>query len=282
MAIYQDTFTLSNGVSIPKIGFGTSPLKGDEAYNAVKDALKAGYRHIDTAQIYQNETEVGKAIHDSGIPRNEIFITTKLDASVKNEAGALKAFEGSLKRLKVDYVDLYLIHAPWPWEEKYANYDKGNVLAFNALIQLEKSGKARAVGVSNFSVNDLENIKKHCEFMPRVNQIKLHIGHPQTDIVNYCKAHDILVEAYSPLGRAKVLNHETITQAAEQLGVSNAQLCVRYPLEKGILPLPRSSKPKHIIANRSVDFTIDKKIIDMLDALSIDSIEFGTPIKTQK
>lgn len=279
MAIYQDSFTLSNGISIPKIGFGTAPLKGSDAYQATEAALKAGYRHIDTAQIYQNESEVGQAIHDSGIPRHELFITTKLDASVKTTKGAFEAFEGSLKRLQIDYVDLYLIHAPWPWEEKFANYDEGNILAFNALIELEKAGKIRAAGVSNFSVDDLENLRKHCKMMPRVNQIKLHIGHPQKAVVDYCNKHSILVEAYSPLGRAKVLNHETIVEQAKKLGVSPAQLCVRYPLEKGILPLPRSGKTEHIIANRSVDFTIDQKTLDILDNLSIESIEFGTPIK---
>ena len=275
----KEVYTLRNGVSIPKIGFGTAPLKGDEAYQAVKDALSAGYIHIDTAQIYQNEEEVGKALKDALVNREDVFITSKLDASVKEYDNAIQAFNGTLERLQIDYLDLYLIHAPWPWDEKYSNYDEGNVLAYKALETLYKAGKIKAIGVSNFSVADLENIRKNCEILPMVNQIKLHIGHPQNEIVEYCKKHNILVEAYSPLGRSKVLNHETIVNMANDYNVTSAQLCVRYVLEKEILPLPRSSNKEHIINNAAVDFSISREDLKMLDTLNIDSVEFGTPRK---
>ena len=275
----EEFFVLRNNVKIPKIGFGTAPLKGDEAYQAVKTAIEVGYRHIDTAQIYMNEEDVGRAIKDSKLSRKELFITSKLDASVKDYDGALKAFEGTLERLGLDYLDLYLIHAPWPWDEKFSNYDEGNVAAYKALETLYRQGKVRAIGVSNFSVNDLKNIQKHCDITPYVNQIKYHIGHPQRDIVEHCKEHQILVEAYSPLGRAKVLNHPEIVKMAEKYHVSSAQLCVRYPLENDILPLPRSSKKPHIIANKEVGFKLSKEDLQILDRLSIESIEFGTPAK---
>ncbi len=271
-------FVLSNDVLIPKIGFGTAPLKGDEAYQAVKTALKEGYRHIDTAQIYGNETEVGKAIHDSAVPRKDIFITSKLDASIKNYDEALTAFEGTLKRLNTDYLDLYLIHAPWPWDEKYENYDQGNIEAYKALLRLYEQKKVKAIGVSNFDVRDLENLKTQ-NMVPMVNQIKYHIGHPQKAVVKYCQENNILIEAYSPLGRAKVLKHPQLVQLASQNRVSVAQLCIRYILEKAILPIPRSSTPKHIANNKSIDFALSKETIETLDQLSIESIEFGTPIK---
>ncbi len=275
----QGYFVLRNHVKIPKIGFGTAPLKGEEAYQAVKTALDVGYRHIDTAQIYLNEEDVGRAIQDANLPRETLFITSKLDASIKSYDSALEAFEETLKRLGLDYLDLYLIHAPWPWDDKYGNYDQGNVQAYKALEKLYNEGKVRAIGVSNFSVHDLENIKKNCEILPHVNQIKYHIGHPQEETVNYCKNHDILVEAYSPLGRAKVLNHPKLLEIAAKYAVSTAQLCVRYPLENGVLPLPRSSKRDHIINNKEVNFTLSSEDRSILDNLRIESIEFGTPRK---
>lgn len=277
----MSTFTLSNGIFIPAVGFGTAPLKGQEAYEAVKHALLTGYRHIDTAAIYMNEVDVGKAIKDSQIPRESLFITSKLDASIKTYAGAMKAYEASLKALDLTYLDLYLIHAPWPWEAKYSEHHAGNVAAFNALIDLYKAGKVKAIGVSNFEINDLKNLQQHCEMLPHVNQIKCHVGHFSQALIQFCQAHGILVEAYSPLGRAKILAHHTLKEIADKHEVSPAQVCIRYPLEKGVLPLPRSSNPRNIEMNYALDFSLDQDDLKRLDALTLESVEFGTPIKAR-
>lgn len=278
----MSTFTLSNGISIPTVGFGTAPLKGQEAYEAVKHALFTGYRHIDTAAIYLNEVDVGKAIKDSQIPRESLFITSKLDASIKSYAGAIEAYEASLKALDLTYLDLYLIHAPWPWDAKYSEHHAGNVAAFNALIDLYKAGKVRSIGVSNFDIVDLQNLQKHCEMLPHVNQIKCHVGHFSHELIQYCQAHGMLVEAYSPLGRAKILAHESLRKIADKHGVSPALVCIRYPLEKGVLPLPRSSNPRNIEMNLTLEFSLDSEDLKILDALTLESVEFGTPVQSNR
>ena len=279
MDILKDHFTLSNGLKIPKIGFGTAPLKGEEAYQAVIDALNFGYLHIDTAQNYQNEDMVGKAIHDLKIDRKKIFVTSKLDASIKNYDEALKAFEGTMNRLNLKTLDLYLIHAPWPWDQKFSDHKQGNIEAYKALEKLYKDGKVKSIGVSNFSKEDLENIIKHCDITPHVNQIKYHIGYNQDETIQYCQEHNILVEAYSPLGRGGVLKHKDVLSIANKHNVSTAQVCIQYILQKNILPLPRSSKYDHIKSNATLDFTINEIDMKALDALDIETIEFGTPVK---
>ncbi len=279
MRLLQEYYTLSNGRNIPKIGFGTAPLKGEEAYQAVRDALDAGYRHIDTAAIYGNEEEVGRAVRDSKIPREKLYITSKLDASIKSYEHAIAAFHESLKRLGMDYLDLYLIHAPWPWNEKFSDHKEGNVAAWRALEKIYEEGLANAIGISNFDPDDIQNILDNGTVVPHVNQIKYHIGHPQKATRELCNRHNILVEAYSPLGRGGVLTDERVVAMAKKHDVTPARLCVRYVLEKGALPLPRSSNPTHIKANADVDFTLSDKDIKTLDSLVIDTIEFGTPKK---
>jgi len=282
MATLSVRFTLRNGVKIPKIGFGTAPLKKEAAYQAVKYAIETGYRHIDTAQNYGNEEDVGKAIKDARVPRSKLFITTKLDSNIKTYQGAIEALNGSLTRLMTDYIDLYLIHAPWPWSEKFSDHSKGNVQAFKAMETLLSKGKVRAIGVSNFSPEDLENLRQNCDSLPMVNQIKYHIGHTQKATIDYCKEHDILVEAYSPLARGKVFEVDTLQTMARKYHVDTSRLSIRYILQKGIVPLPRSSKRTHIESNKEVDFTITEDDIKILDEMTIDSIEFGTPIKHKR
>jgi diketogulonate reductase-like aldo/keto reductase len=270
MKTLQNTMTLNNSIKIPKIGFGTSPLKGDEAYQAVLSALKLGYRHIDTAAIYLNEKEVGQAIKDSNISRNELFITSKLPANIKTYEGALEAFKKTMEALNLDYLDLYLIHAPWPWEEKGSNHDQGNISAYQALEKLYKEKKIKSIGVSNFEPNHLENIITHCEIVPQVNQIKYHIGKTQKETVQYCQKHNILVEAYSPLGRGEVLNHPVIKDVASTYEVTPAQLCINYILENGILPLPRSKNATRMLENAEVDFKIKKDDMEILNQIIIE------------
>lgn len=255
--------TLRNGVKIPKIGFGTWQIKnGEEAYNSVKMALNNGYIHIDSANGYGNEESVGKAIRDSNVNREEIFVTSKLPSHIKTYDGARESFLETLENFQMDYIDLYLIHAPWPWDAIGSKHDEGNVAAWKAMEEFYKAGKIKAIGVSNFSPHDIQNIIDHCEITPFVNQIGFHIGRDQSETLDYCRERDILVEAYSPLGTGRILNNETIHSVAEKYNVSPAQLSIRYCIEKGTVPLPKSTHENRIIENSQVEFSITKE--DML------------------
>ncbi len=265
------TYTLSNGVKIPKIGFGTWQVPdGDVAYQSVLLALKNGYRHIDTAAAYRNEESVGKAIKDSGVPREEIFITTKLESHIKTYEGALEGFEKSMKTLGLEYIDLYIIHAPWPWNEIGKDYSEGNVLAYKALEKVYKEGRARAIGVSNFSTKDIDNILKHCEVVPSVNQIGYFIGHNEQETDEYCKAKNILIEAYSPLAIGHLLKNNDVIEMAKKYKVTPAQISIRYCIEKGTVPLPKSTHESRIIENSNVDFEINQEDMAFLDKINDD------------
>ena len=251
-----DFFELENGVKIPCIGFGTWQAEdGDVAYNAVMSALKAGYRHIDTAAIYRNEESVGRAIADSGIPREEIFVTTKLWNKCRSYDLVYSAFERSIGKLGLDYVDLYLIH--WPASpSEYENFNEINLDAWKAICELYKAGKIKAIGVSNFLPHHLEALMK-TEVKPMVNQIEFHPGYTQPEAVEYCKKNGIVVEGWSPLGSGRVLSDERLKKIAEKYGKSVAQICVRWCLENGVLPLPKSVNEARIIENASVfDFEL--------------------------
>jgi diketogulonate reductase-like aldo/keto reductase len=264
----NDFFTLANGVSIPAIGFGTWQIpSGDIAYNSVKEALKAGYRHIDTAQAYGNEASVGQAIVDSGIDRSEIFVTSKLPAEIKSYRTAQIASAMTMKKIGLDYIDLYLIHAPWPWDKIGADYTKENIEVWRAMEEFYESGKTRSIGISNFSVKDIDAILENSRIRPMVNQIKLHIGHPQEEIRDHCRRNGILVEGYSPLATGRLLNSKELASMADRYGKSVAQLSIRYVLEKGALPLPKSTHPEYIRQNIDVDFKITADDISSLDTL---------------
>ena len=263
-----DFFTLANGVAIPAIGFGTWQIpSGDIAYNSVREALKIGYRHVDTAQAYGNEASVGKAIIDSGIPRSEIFVTSKLPAEIKSYEKAVVHAKMTMENIGLDYIDLYLIHAPWPWREKGADYTKENIEVWKAMEEFYESGKTRAIGISNFSVKDTEAILENCRIRPAVNQIKLHAGHPQKETTEFCGKNGILVEGYSPLATGRLLKKETLAEMAEKYGKSMAQISVRYVLQKGALPLPKSVHPEYIRQNFDINFEISEDAIRRLDRL---------------
>ena len=271
MSILKQTRTLSNGVKIPIIGLGTWQVdNGDAAYNAVKIALKNGYRHIDTAQGYGNEKSVGQAIKDSNIPREEIFVTSKLESHIKTYDETLKAFEQTMNNLDMDVLDLFLIHAPWPWSEMGKNCDEGNVEAFKAMEKLYNEGRIRAIGVSNFSPSDIDNIIEHCSTVPHVNQIGYFIGLDQDEIDAYCKEKNILIEAYSPLAIGFALSNETIINVAKKYDVSAAQICIRYCIQKNTVPLPKSTHESRIIENANVDFTISEEDMKILNAVKGD------------
>jgi diketogulonate reductase-like aldo/keto reductase len=270
MSLLNETYTLYNGVKIPKIGFGTWQISNTEVYDAVASALKAGYRHIDTARAYGNEENLGKAIRDSKLKREEIFITTKLPAEIKGFEEAHDSFDKSIRRLGITYLDLFLIHAPWPWNDKGRDCTEGNIASWKGMEKLYKEGKIRAIGISNFSTTDIDAILNNCDIVPMVNQIAIFIGHTQDALTEYCRQHNILVEAYSPLATGSALKSEEIRKMAQKYGVSPAQICIRYLLQKDLLPLPKSTHQKRITENAEVGFTIRDDDMKTLNAITRD------------
>ena len=264
-----DTFTLSNGVTIPKLGLGTWLIEDEKVGAAVTEALAVGYRHIDSAQGYRNEGGVGTAIRNSGIPREEIFVTTKLKAEIKNYEEAVAAIEGSLEKLDLGYIDLLLIHAPKPWDKmgEEDRYLEGNVAAWRAIEEAYKAKKIRAIGVSNFDKTDIENIINNCEIKPHVNQILMYVGKTPWETLEYCNSQDILVEAYSPIAHGKLLEDPELIAIADSYNVSVAQLCLAYCLQLDTLPLPKSVTPAYIKANAQLDFTISEAHMEQLKGI---------------
>jgi diketogulonate reductase-like aldo/keto reductase len=256
--ILEESFTLSNGVQIPKLGLGTWMIPDDTVAQIVRDAMEAGYRHIDTAQAYANERGVGEGLRASGAARDEFFVTTKLAAECKSYADAKNRIDASLQTLGLDQVDLMLIHSPQPWAEfrQGEHFFEGNLEAWRALEEAYHAGKLRAIGVSNFEKVDLDNILDHAVIAPMVNQILAHVGNTPFDLIEYCRAKRIAVEAYSPVAHGAVLNNATLGAMADKYGVSVAQLCIRYCLQLGLLPLPKTTNPAHMRDNASVDFEI--------------------------
>ena len=264
-------YVLSNGVSIPVVGFGTWQIpNGDLAYNAVLTSLQAGYRHLDTAMAYQNEESVGQAIRDSNLNRADLFITTKLPAETKGYLETIEAFNESLRKLDLDYIDLYLIHAPKPWgvNTDGMEYMEKNIESWKAMEQLYLSGKIKAIGVSNFKVQHLESLLNHCEIIPMVNQILVNPNYIPEEDIAYCKKNNILVEAYSPLATGKILNNHDLEVIASKYSKTVAQLCVRWSLQNGLLPLPKSVTNKRIIENIDVfDFEITDDDMEKISKL---------------
>ena len=263
-----DKFTLSNGIKIPSIGLGTWQADSVDCYEAVLYALSIGYRHIDTAFAYHNEAAVGKAIRDSGIPREEIFVTTKLPAEIKGYDATLEYFYKSKKNLGLDYVDLYLVHAPWPWEEIGKDCSEGNASSWMGFIDLYKKKEIRVIGVSNFHKKDIENLVEKTGFKPMVNQIRFFIGNQQKTLTEYCQKEGILVEAYSPFATGRILNHPLIHEASNELGISPTKLCLKFCLQKGTLPLPKSIHKERIKDNFDLNFEIPENLMVKLDELN--------------
>lgn len=264
----QDTYTLANDVQIPCIGFGTwQTPDGETAINSVKAALKAGYRHIDTAACYGNEASVGQAIKESGVPREEIFVTSKVWNTERGYEKTLAAFETTMAKLDLDYVDLYLIH--WPAAaNQFENWKEINAQTWRALEELYIKGKVKAIGVSNFLPHHLEALLEGVKVVPMVNQIEYHPGFMQAESVAFCKVHNILVEAWSPLGTGNVLNNETLIMMAQKYSKTVAQICIRWVLQHGLLPLPKSITESRIIENTEVfDFEIKEEDMAIIDAI---------------
>ncbi|PKR83368.1 aldo/keto reductase [Heyndrickxia camelliae] len=235
--------TLNNGVKMPQLGFGVWQVKDDEATAAVAKALEVGYRSIDTAMIYQNETGVGKALKETSVPREELFITTKVWNSDQGYENTLKAFDASLERLGLDYVDLYLIHWPTPEFDQYVD-------TYKALEKLYKDGRVKAIGVCNFNIEHLERILSECEVKPVLNQVECHPYLSQTELKEFCAKHDIFVEAWSPLQQGgEVLKDETIQKIAQAHGKTPAQVVLRWHLQNNTIVIPKSVTPSRIEEN---------------------------------
>lgn len=268
MSALTDTLTLTNGDEIPVVGFGTWLLKeGDECYHAVREALAAGYRHIDTARAYYNEASVGRAVRDSGIPREEIYVTSKLPAEAKSYEAAIENFETTMREIGLDYLDLYLVHAPWPWDEIGKDCREENKVIWKAMEEFLASGRVRAIGVSNFGRADLDSLLPACATKPMVNQFKWHIGVDVADTVAACAEHDIVVEAYSPFAHGLIVNHPELEDIASRYGVSAPQLCIRYLLDKGAVVPPKATSAEHIRQNAQLDFEISDADLATLDSL---------------
>ncbi len=266
----MQTQTLSNNVTIPTLGFGTWCLTPDTvAENAVIHAINCGYRHIDTAIAYENENGVGDAIAKSNITRDDLFITSKIPAEVKNNAEATRCIDASLKRLKLDYLDLMLIHCPQPWAEFGSDkrYFHENIAVWCALEDAYRAGKIRTIGVSNFDIDDITNIIDNCTIAPMVNQIEVHIGRTPNKLIAFCRDNNIAVEAYSPIAHGRALNNPTIIAMAEKYHVSAAQLCIAYTLALGLISLPKATSPEHIAQNYAINFTITNEDMNALHQL---------------
>lgn len=256
--ILEETFTLSNGVKIPKLGLGTWLIADDEAARVVRDGAEIGYRHFDTAQAYANERGVGEGLRASGVRRDQFFVTTKLAAECKSYAEAKERIDGSLQALGLDHIDLMLIHSPQPWSDFRGGrrFHAGNLEAWRALEEAYRAGKLRAIGVSNFEREDLDNLLDNGAVTPMVNQILAHVSNTPFDLIDYSRSKGMLVEAYSPVAHGAALNNPDLGALAGKYGVSVAQICIRYCLQLGLLPLPKTVNPEHMRSNAAVDFVI--------------------------
>ena len=265
----NEFFELSNGLKIPKVGLGTWLIDNDKVEEVVECALEAGYRHIDTAQAYGNEEGVGKAIRKSNIARQDLFITSKIAAEAKTYQEAYDSINETLNKMGLDYLDLMIIHSPQPWQEFRDDnrYFKENKEVWKALETAYQEGKVKAIGVSNFLKDDLENILTSCQIKPMVNQILTHISNTKTELIKFCKENDILVEAYSPIAHGAILKNENIIAMANKYNVSVARLCIRYIIRLGLVALPKASSKEHLIDNLKVDFEISEEDMEVLKAI---------------
>ena len=266
--ITDETYTLSNGVEIPKLGLGTWFIDDDTAAQAVRDAVAAGYRNIDTAQAYGNERGVGEGVRTADVSREELFVSTKLAAEIKDYAGAVAAIDSSLATMGLDYIDLMLIHSPQPWDDfRGGDYAEGNRAAWRALEEALAAGKLRSIGVSNFQQADIESLLEGASVVPHVNQLLVHVGNTPAELIEYCTGKGILVEAYSPMAHGEMMKNSEVTAMAERYGVSVPQLCIRYTLDLGTVSLPKTANPAHMRDNAQVDFAISEEDMDTLRGL---------------
>lgn len=268
-----DCYTLSNGVKIPCVGYGTFKMaNGADTAEAIVAAIAAGFHHVDTAQTYGNEKSVGAALKKCGVPREEIFVTSKLGNNDHGYEATRKAFANTLKNLGTDYLDLYLVHWPNPLASR-DNWVGANAGTWKAMEEFYEDGKIRAIGVSNFFPRHFERLFDTARIMPMVNQISLSPGLTQDEVVKYSRDHGMLLEAYSPLGQGGALNVPEMLEIAKKYGKSAAQICVRWSLQMGFLPLPKSTHPERIAQNMDVfDFELSSEDVAKICALNCGAV----------
>ena len=274
--IFNETFTLNNGIEIPKLALGTWFIDDDKAAEAVRQAIKIGYRHIDTAQAYGNERGVGEGIRTCGVPREGIFVVSKVAAEHKDYDSAMKSIDETLDKMGLDYLDMMIIHSPQPWVEVNQSEDRyfeGNKEAWRALEDAYNAGKLKAIGVSNFLEQDIDNLLDGCRIKPMVNQILAHISNTPFELIDFCKSKGIVVEAYSPVAHGAALGNLAIKEIADKYGVSIPQLCIKYDLQLDMVVLPKTANPDHMKSNADLDFTISDEDMETLKA--IQPIDYG-------
>lgn len=253
-------FSLRNGINMPNIGFGTSLIEGKECINNIKQALETGYRHIDTASVYKNEIYIGQAIKESNLQREEIFVTSKVWKDSMGYDNTIKSFNNSLQNLGLDYIDLFLIH--WPRN----NDEKLNIDTWKALEELYKQKKVRAIGLSNFLKHHLEIILNNCEIFPMVDQLEFHPGLTREETVKFCKKNNIVVEAWAPLGKGKMLQNKDLIRIANKYNKSVAQICIKWCLQNDVVPLPKTTNRNRMLENKDVfDFTISDEDMNFIN-----------------
>lgn len=265
--IFEETYTLAGGITIPKLALGTWLMDNTQTTQAVKTALSIGYRHIDTAQAYGNEQGVGEGVRLSGVAREKIFVTSKVAAEHKSYQTAADSIDGTLKAMGFDYIDMMLIHSPQPWVEVNQSdnrYLQENREVWRAMEDAMKAGKVRCLGVSNFQEGDIENLLEACTVKPMVNQVLAHISNTPLSLIDYCQKQGIQVEAYSPVAHGEALKNEKIAQMAGKYHVSVAQLCIRYDLQLGLVVLPKTANPDHMKSNAQMDFVISDEDMEAL------------------
>lgn len=275
--IFDKVLNLSNGVEIPQLAFGTWKIPDNEASAAVENALAIGYRHIDTAQAYHNEAGVGEGIRKSGVKREQIFVNSKVEAEIKDYANAKKSIDETLLRMKLDYLDMMIIHDPQPWIEVNQSDDRhfeGNLEAWRALEEAMKAGKLRAIGVSSFQPEDLNNLIANSDVKPMVNQILCHIGATPKPLIDFCQQNGIVVESFSPVAHGEALNNEAIKKMAAKYQVSVAQLCIRYDWQLNTVVLPKSTNPVHMKENSELNFVINDEDMKTLEAVK--TFDYGS------
>lgn len=272
--------TLNNGVEIPKMALGVWMIPAEDTAEAVRNAIALGYRHIDTAQAYGNEQGVGEGVRTCGIPREEIFVTSKVAAENKSYDSALNSIDESLKTMGLDYIDMMIIHSPQPWVEVNQSenrYFEENKEVWRAMEDALSKGLVRAIGVSNFKEEDIENILSECRVKPMVNQVLSHITNTPLDLIKYCEGKGIQMEAYSPVAHGVALRNAEIGKIAEKYGVTIPQLCIRYDWQLNMIVLPKTANPEHMKANLDIDFEISDDDMELLKNMKhIESYEeFG-------
>ncbi|MFP8642782.1 aldo/keto reductase [Priestia aryabhattai] len=264
--MFNETYKLLNGVEIPLLGLGTWLFDDEQAAQAVRDAVSNGYRHIDTAQAYMNEAGIGEGIRSCGVAREELFITTKVAAEAKTYEEVTNSIDESLTKMGLDYIDLLIIHSPQPWTafREENRYFEENKEAWKAMEDAYKAGKVKAIGLSNFLQDDIENILSSCEIKPMVNQILAHVSNTPLELIEFCQKKGILVEAYSPIAHGAVLGNEEVKVIADKYGVSIAQLCLRYDIQLGLAVIPKTANPNHMKNNAELDFVISDADMEIL------------------